>query len=93
MPHLNVHDILRKSESLRYAEQEVRGICNAQGGCEGGKWSGRTRSHPLLLRLGYGAQPDMRLAQSDVQKLHLHEAFARLKQQHGASTLKATEWR
>jgi hypothetical protein len=35
----------------------------------------------------------MRLAQSDVQKLQLHESFARLKEENMASQLKATEWR
>ncbi len=65
-----------------------------KGGCETGRHQGgRSRSHPLLLRLGYGALPDMRLAQTDVQKLQLHESFAKLKQQHGASALKASEWR
>ena len=74
--------------------QEVKATCNVKGGCETGRHQGaKSRSHPLLLRLGYGALPDMRLAQQDVQKLQLHESFAKLKQQHGAAALKATEWR
>lgn len=74
--------------------QEVKATCNVKGGCETGRHQGgRSRSHPLLLRLGYGALPDMRLAQSDVHKLQLHESFAQLKKQHGASAVKATEWR
>ena len=70
--------------------------CSGKGDCAAGRGQPQqqqTRSHPLLLRLGFGALPDMRLAQSDVQKLQLHESFARLKEESMASELKATEWR
>ncbi len=71
-----------------------------QGGCGGGKQeckqdggSSKTRSHPLMVRLGYGALPDLRLVQSEVQRLQLHESYLRLRQQQSTSTLKASAWR
>ena len=80
---------------------QVMQPCSGKGDCKAGRGQQQqqgqgqqqTRSHPLLLRLGLGALPDMRLAQSDVQKLQLHESFARLKQENMASELKASEWR
>lgn len=60
---------------------------------EGGASGTRTRSHPLMLRLGYGALPDLRLVQSEVQRLQLHESYLRLRQQQSGSALKATAWR
>ena len=53
----------------------------------------RSASHPLLLRLGLGALPDMRLAQGDVSMLALHESYAQAAGQGGAAGLKITQWR
>ena len=69
-------------------------------GCSGGKQecrqdggSARTRSHPLMVRLGYGALPDLRLVQSEAQRLQLHESYLRLRQQQSTATLRASAWR
>jgi hypothetical protein len=53
----------------------------------------QTRSHPLLLRLGLGALPDMRLAQGDVAVLQLHESYEQLQADSGVAGLKITQWR
>lgn len=78
--------------------QEVPVVCTGgkQQGCPAGKQGGgsiRTRHVPLMLRLGFGALPDLRLAQTEVQRVQLHESYLRLRQQQGASSLKASSWR
>ena len=78
--------------------QEVPVACTGgkQQGCPAGKQGGgstRTRHVPLMLRLGFGALPDLRLAQTEVQRVQLHESYLRLRQQQGASSLKASSWR
>ena len=73
-------------------EQEV-GCSGAKQDCKQDGGSARTRSHPLMVRLGFGALPDLRLVQSEVQRLQLHESYLRLRQQQSTTTLKASAWR
>ncbi len=79
--------------------QEIRGGCaGGKQECGGAKADGsssgsRTRSHPLMLRLGYGVLPDLRLVQSEVQRLQLHESYLHLRQQQSTPPLVASSWR
>ena len=79
--------------------QEIQGGCAGEkqecGGAkaDGGSSSSRTRSHPLMLRLGYGVLPDLRLVQSEVQRLQLHESYLHLRQQQSTPPLIASSWR
>ena len=46
-----------------------------------------------MLRLGYGVLPDLRLVQSEVQRLQLHESYLHLRQQQSTPPLVASSWR